>query len=502
MASFDPIDHFDLHEPPPRPTTPPVRRGFLVVFAVLSTAAALVYGVPYVAGRVGYAYESGRAQAAMEALSKLDESGVLARTSTLFRLASTTVAPAVVHISVYRPIPPGMAPNTPAALNGLRPGLIRTGTGSGVVIDKTQGFIVTNNHVVQGAESLGVRFGRGDEVEAQLVGTDPKTDLAVLRVPSPLRAEARWGDSDKLDIGDWVLAIGSPFELDQTVTAGIVSATGRSNLRIVGFDSYEDFIQTDAAINPGNSGGPLINLKGEVVGINAAILSETGGNQGIGLAISSALARRVVDSLIREGRVVRGYLGVVIADLNRVEARERNLPDGQGVLIREVEPDSPADRAGLRPGDVVVRLNDQPVEDVASLRNQTASLPINQEVPLTFYRDGQPSEVRVRIEALPVRLILGFHVQQIGPPLTQRLPDQPERALLISRVLPGGAADRAGLRPGMRILGVGDRPVDTQEGFDAAVAALDLNRGIPLQIQAPDGRPRTLLVGGPSGPSR
>ncbi|MFO0957743.1 MAG: trypsin-like peptidase domain-containing protein [Isosphaeraceae bacterium] len=505
MPSFEPIDSFDrdLDAAPPRPTTPPVRRGFVVVFLILGALATLVYGIPFLAGRVGYAYEAGRAKAALEAIDRLDQRGVLQQTSTFFRLASTATAPAVVHISVYRNLPDEVRAGVPAALIGSRPGLVRTGTGSGVVMDKGNGYIVTNNHVIEGAEELGVRFGRSDEVPAQVVGADPKTDLAVIRVPGPLRAEARWGDSNALDVGDWVLAIGSPFELDQTITAGIVSATGRDNLRVVGFDSYEDFIQTDAAINPGNSGGPLVNLKGEVVGINAAILAERGGSQGLGLAISSALAKRVVESLIREGRVPRGYLGVSIDDLSGEQAREMKLPSKAGVLVREIEPGSPAEHAGLMRGDVVVRLDNAAVEDVNSLRQRTAGLAIGSEVRLDYFRNGELAETKVRIDPLPIRVQLGLMVQELGPPATESLPDRPEKALFTARITPGSAADRAGLVPGLRVVGVGDRPTRTREELDAALAMAEFRKGIPLKVQGRDGQILTITLGGlPPAPRR
>ncbi|MBX6316070.1 MAG: trypsin-like peptidase domain-containing protein, partial [Isosphaeraceae bacterium] len=311
MASYEPDDRFDPLGPPPRPTTPAVRRGFLVVLGFLGMLTLLVYGIPYVAERTGYAYEAGRSRAAADALKRLDAAGIIDKSSALFRMAVVKVAPAVVNIRNWRYAPGAEGRGLPFGGGGglLGRGLIPVGSGSGVVIDKRHGYIVTNHHVVKDADELIVRMGRGSEYRAKLVGADPKTDLAVLKVDAQLPADAPWADSDKADIGDWVLAIGSPFLLDQTVTAGIISATGRNNLPILERDTYQDFIQTDAAVNPGNSGGPLINLRGEIVGINTAIFSPIqtesgeGGNVGIGLAISSNMAKRIVEQLIQNGRV-------------------------------------------------------------------------------------------------------------------------------------------------------------------------------------------------------
>ena len=282
--------------PPPRPTTPPVRRSFLWVLLLLCLITATVYGVPYMLDQIGYAYEIGRARASTEALAKLDNAGALVRASELFRLATNSVSPAVVHIRTQS--------------YGKDGGM---NLGSGVVIDKGRGHIVTNEHVIHDADVITVRVGQ-TEMMGELVGSDPKTDLAVVKVKGSLPMAASWGDSEKLEQGDWVLAIGSPFGLDSDRQArGIVSATSRNNLNVMGQDAYQDFIQTDVAINPGNSGGPLIDLRGRVVGINTAIsmISRDPGNQGIGFAISSAMAKRVVGQLIKSGKMIRGYLGVI-----------------------------------------------------------------------------------------------------------------------------------------------------------------------------------------------
>ncbi len=341
MASFEPQD-FGLDEPPPRPTTPPVLRGFLLVLFVFSLMAGLVFGIPYVADQTGYAWEAGRSRAASQALARLDKAGVFNRASELFRMATTAVAPAVVRIETRRFRRGGLALLGPAPGHGPE----GFGLGSGVIIDKDRGFIVTNHHVIKDADQIVVRLSRGNEIPARLVGADPKTDLAVLQVSAGVKIAAEWGDSEKLDIGDWVLAIGSPFALDHTVTAGIVSATERNDLRI---NEYESFIQTDAAINPGNSGGPLVDLNGKVVGINTAIYTLNQGNEGIGLAIPSAMARRVVEGLIKEGRVIRGYLGVGIQPVNSALVKDLALPDTRGAT-RPRGPARQSCRSGGHPG--------------------------------------------------------------------------------------------------------------------------------------------------------
>jgi serine protease Do len=492
MASYE-FQQFGFDEPPPRPTTPPVRRGFLLVLFVLCVMALIVYGVQYLANRVGYAWEAGRSQAASEALAKLDKEGIVGRASELFRMATTAVSPAVVNVQSlkFRRNREGF-PAAAVGGNRMMPSLRGAELGSGVIIDKERGYIVTNNHVVKDADEILVRLGPGDDVRARLIGADPKSDLAVLQVKATLQVQAEWGDSDHLENGDWVLAIGSPLGFDHSVTAGIVSATERNDVRIT---EYESYIQTDAAINPGNSGGPLIDLSGKVVGINTAIITQSGGYEGIGLAIPSALARRVVDSLIKEGKVVRGYLGVRIHGLTAELARRLGLPNNRGALIADVQPGSPADRAGLKAGDVIVKLGDREVPDPAALRNVTASMDVGSKVSVTFYRRGESQSLPVTIDELPpAPEVLASFGLRVRP-----APGGPESAasLEIDQVVPGSPAFRAGLRPGMRILAVGRQPVATPEQFEAATRKLDLSQGLPLQIQLPDGRVGIRVIGGP-----
>ncbi|MBV8316372.1 MAG: trypsin-like peptidase domain-containing protein [Planctomycetaceae bacterium] len=487
MASFD-LQDFGLDEPP-RPTTPPVRRGFLVALFVLGLLASLMYGIPYVAEHAGYAWEAGRARAASQALAELDKAGAVNRASALFRMATAAVAPAVVRVETRRLHRGGFALEGPLHARGFE----GFGLGSGVIFDKDRGFIVTNHHVVKEADQIVVRLSRGNDVPARLVGADTKTDLAVLQVSAWVHAAAEWGDSDKLDIGDWVLAIGSPFALDHTVTAGIVSATERNDLRI---NEYESFIQTDAAINPGNSGGPLVDLTGKVVGINTAIYTLNQGNEGIGLAIPATMARRVVESLIKDGRVIRGYLGVSIQPLNPVLAKNFGLPDPRGALVMEVRPDSPAARAGLMVGDVIVGLAGKEVADPAGLKNQTAGLAIGSKVPVDVYREGKRQTLTVTIaelNALPTVATIGFDVREI--------PSEDEdgsTVLVIDQVVAGSPAARAGLRPGLRVLAVGSSPVRNKADFESAIASFDLAQGIPMKVMSPDGQTTFIRVGGPA----
>jgi serine protease Do len=490
MASFNPQEHgFGFDEPPPRPTTPPVRRGFLIVLLVLGLAALIVRGVPYVAERTGYAWEAGRSRAAVEALEKLDKAGVVGQSSALFRLAVTAVSPAVVNVQSQRQRRGAEGvPGLPLGGNLLTPGFQSNELGSGVVIDKDRGYIVTNYHVVKEAERILVRLGPGNDVPGRLLGADPQTDLAVLQVRAPLKVQAEWGDSEQLDIGDWVLAIGSPLGFDHSVTAGIVSATERNDVRIA---DYESFIQTDAAINPGNSGGPLINLAGKVVGINTAIITQSGGYEGIGLAIPSVLAKRVVEGLIKEGKVVRGYLGVMIQPLSAEMARTLRLPDNHGALISQVQPGGPADSVGLRKDDVIVMLGGHEVSSPDELRILTANLDVGAKVPVEVFRDGQSKTFQVTIDELPEIpeiVYLGFSVSEIPGA------EGKGGAIQVTKVLPESPAFKAGLRPGMKILAVGRRPVRSLAEFRAMVRGHDPERGIPLVILGADERSAFPLI--------
>jgi serine protease Do len=264
-------------------------------------------------------------------------------------------------------------------------------TGSGVIVDAKRGYVLTNNHVVEGASVVQITTKDGRQLSAKVIGRDPPTDVAVLQIQNPAGLQGLpFGDSDALEVGDFVLAIGNPFGLGQTVTSGLVSALGRTGLSK---DGYEDFIQTDAAINPGNSGGALVNLRGELVGINSAIISPGGGNVGIGFAIPVNMARLVMEQIVAQGHVERGRIGVSLRELQPSTNQGRN----EGAVIAEVAPDSPAEKAGLRKDDIVVMADDRPIRTVSQLRNKIGLSRVGQDVKLTIVRGGQTSSAVVKV---------------------------------------------------------------------------------------------------------
>ncbi len=362
-----------------------------------------------------------------------------------------------------------------------------TGQGSGFIISE-DGYILTNAHVVGGADHVHVTLADGREFEAEIVGTDSRSDVAVVKVDAKDLPVLPLGNSDDLEPGEWVLAVGSPFGLPGTVTSGIVSATGRNR---VGIADYENFIQTDAAINPGNSGGPLVNLRGEAVGINTAIFSRSGGYMGIGFAIPINMARDICDQLIADGSVSRGYLGVMIQELTQDLAKSFGLESSDGVLIGDVTKDSPAAKAGLKSGDVVVRLEGQDVKNLGEFRNRVAQTRPGSKVKLEVVREGDRKTLEVTIGELPgseevaaaadvddTMNTLGFSVRELSPEWRERLKLSADATgLVITKVESGSPADRAGLESGMLLLQVNRQAVNNvaefQKVVDAAAEAKD-----------------------------
>jgi serine protease Do len=352
------------------------------------------------------------------------------------------------------------------------------GVGSGIIMD-AQGHILTNNHVAGGASKIEVLLSNGGHYPAKLVGTDPKTDLAVIKIsagkPLPF---ASFGDSDQVQVGQWVVAIGQPLGLNQTVTQGIISAKHRNN--ILNPSSYEDFLQTDAAINPGNSGGPLLNLKGEVVGINSAIMSKSGGFEGIGFSIPSNMAIHVAKELIAHGKVVRGWLGVSIQNLTPALAESFGAKGVDGALIADVVKKGPGDTAGLKRGDIVLSFGGKPIKDADTLRNEVAAAPVGKETEFTVFRDGKRLERKVKIGNLEnatkffsrvVKERLGVTVRPVTKKETQKYALHPQQGVAVAGVDPKGPLGSAGFEVGDIILQINRYAITSMQDLDSIVSA-------------------------------
>jgi serine protease Do len=461
--------------------------------------------------------------------------------SSVFRDVGKVIEPSVVNITVHKTakgvsstsngdlrrffrgnpnIERGL-PNSPDQGNDQGDGqdqdndgsLDQVGTGSGVImeVDGSVGYILTNNHVAGDATEIVVTLADGRRIsDAKLVGADPKSDLAVIKINADRLVAAKWGDSSTLHRGEWVLAFGSPFGYVGSMTHGIVSALDRSNVGILGANGYEDFIQVDAPINPGNSGGPLVNLNGDVVGINTAIASHTGAFSGIGFAIPVNEARFVYASLKDHGNVVRGWLGVSIADIAQQPkvAASFGYKNAKGVLVEATLPSAPA-ASKLESGDIIESLDGKPVENVVQLRNAVASCAPGTEIKMTVWRENKDLSVTVKLGTQPKDLAaaghgpaqgesadgaMGMTLSNATDELAQRfnLGDRPEGAL-VTHVKHGSPADKAGLRPGDLIMRVDDKAVKTSTETTDLLSKVDTKKGVRLYVRGPEG-PRFAFI--------
>jgi serine protease Do len=469
-------------------------------------------------------------QAAAQAVAERNGKSTTDQLSRLFREVAQETTPAVVVVEVRQKVaaggnmgpggrdmdeffkrffgddsPFGPMPDRPAPQQPRPPReFYQRGLGSGVIVDADQGYVLTNAHVVMNADRVTVTTKDQRKFVAEWVRTDPQTDLAVVKLESPERlAEARLGDSKQMQIGDWVLAIGAPEGLEQTVTAGIISAKGRTT----GRGGYENFLQTDAAINHGNSGGPLVNMRGEVIGINTAIISRAGASAGLGLSIPSNMARNIMKQLIETGEVTRGYLGVRIQNVDQDLAESFKLPHTRGALIAQVAEGTPAQESGLQAGDFITAIDGKEIKDVNDLRNAVAAIRPDETAKFTVYRDGSRKTIDVTIGMQPEDMAsafgpggeilsdqpklldeYGMKVRTASPETLKKLGYQKTdtRGVVVTDVTPGGTAAEAGLREGMLIVQVNGKAVRTANQFAKAVSDAG-DRGVRLLYAAPTG---------------
>ncbi len=508
----------------------PIRKtvGVLVIAAAATASGFIGFNVFQDAK---FAWAEQKVEATREQLAHVED------LATVFRHVGKVVEPSVVNINVKKTIhgarqlpfddnmlrrffpdrdgdgEPDLPPGFDESQGGDR---VQMGTGSGVImeVDGDFGYIVTNNHVAGGATEMDITLNDGREIkDATLVGADPKSDIAVVKIKANHLIAAKWGNSDELQKGDWVMAFGSPFGYVGSMTHGIVSALNRTNVGILGAQGYEDFIQVDAPINPGNSGGPLVNIRGEVVGINTAIASRSGGFQGIGFAIPSNQAKKIFESLKAHGKVSRGWLGVSISDVKRNKdlARSFGYKSDKGVLVQQTFNNTPAS-GKLQAGDIIMQLDGKEIPSVQELRTAIAQTSPGETVKLHIYRDGKESDVSIKLGDQPADLMavasgkaspgasgqaeganqsaasVGLQLTDVNAVFIKRfgLPAGTTGAL-VSGVERGSVAAEEGLRPGDVITRINDQEVGNAEDASNALAKSDLGKGVRMYVTSREG---------------
>ena len=365
-----------------------------------------------------------------------------------------------------------------------------TGQASGFIVT-ADGYILTNSHVVKDASEITVKLNEGKEYDAKVIGLDPNTDIAVIKIDATNLPYVKLGDSEKLEVGEWVIAIGNPYGLQASLTVGVVSAKGRNNLDLA---NIEDFIQTDAAINRGNSGGPLLNLDGQVVGMNTAIVSSTGaGSMGIGFAIPSNMIKQVMDQLVKSGSVARGFIGVTLQALDKDLAQAFNVEQSEGALVADVSKDSPGEKAGLKQGDIIQEYNGHKVTNIAAFRTEVALTSPGTKINLTVLRDGKKKQIPVQIGAFPSAMEaqpadvsgnqLGFEVQDLNAEIARTLGIKEEEGVVINKVAPNSPATLAGLKKGALVLAVNQKKISTVKEFNAALQATPKDKPVLLLVK-------------------
>jgi len=420
--------------------------------------------------------------------------GQIAESGKAFSEIASAISPSVVNISTTKVMKRELAPFledpfseffSPFRDFKMPKKWKEQSLGSGVIISP-DGYIITNNHVVEQADEIRVTLFDKRSFKAKVIGSDNKTDVAIVKIDADNLYAAQWGDSDKLQVGEFVLAIGNPYGLSHTVTMGIISAVGRAN---VGIADYEDFIQTDAAINPGNSGGPLVNTRGELIGINTAIFSRSGGYQGIGFAVPSNMARLVMDQLLQKGKVTRGWLGVTIQEITPELSQKFGLKTAKGALIGDVAKGSPAEKAGIKRGDIILEFNGKKVSDVGNLRNMVAQSKVGVQIPLTIMRSGKEYGINVTTSELPKDVseitpgnvpedtapegLTGLNVMELTREISRQLGlPRDEKGVVVVRVEPGSSVEDAGLRKGDVIQEIDRKKIISLDDYIRIVATI------------------------------